>query len=90
MDVPEAFNTMLMATDWPTSDDNLAANTAALGENIHPFLKHSLSLSQKSLRPTVASDLVFTDDRAPVEFIANSLVLRFALEGGAAQFPAQP
>jgi hypothetical protein len=33
----------------------------------------------------VASDLVFTDDRAPVEFIADSLVLRFALEGGSAQ-----
>jgi hypothetical protein len=29
------------------------------------------------------SDLVFTDDRSPVEFIANSLVLRFALEEAA-------
>jgi hypothetical protein len=38
----------------------------------------------------VASHLIFTDDCAPVEFIADSLVLRFALEGGAAQFPAQP
>jgi hypothetical protein len=62
MDVPESFNTMLVATNQPTNDESLAANAALLGENIHPFLKYSLGLAQRSLRPTVASDLVFTDD----------------------------
>lgn len=90
LDVPETFNTMIVATNLPTNDDNLAANASLLGANIHPFLKHSLALAQRSLTSTVASDLIFTDDRAPVEFIADSLVLRFALEGGAAQFPAHP
>jgi spermidine synthase len=90
MDVPESFNTMLVATLRPTTADNLRANASALGPDAHPFLKYSLELSERTLRPTAASGPVFTDDRAPVEFIADSLVLRFALEGGAVQFPVQP
>jgi hypothetical protein len=36
------------------------------------------------------SERLITDDRAPVEFITDSVMVRFALESGAAQFPAQP
>lgn len=90
LDVPESFNTMLVATNQPTTADNLDLNVALMGTTQHPFLNYSLNLSRQTLTATVASDLVFTDDRAPVEFIADSLVLGFALEGGAAQFPANP
>lgn len=90
MDVPHSFNTILVATNQPTVDANLAQNYQRLGSSIHPFLAYSLEAAFQALRPTVASDLVFTDDLAPVEFIADSLVIQFALEGGAAAFPSEP
>jgi hypothetical protein len=35
----------------------------------------------ENLRETVASDVVFTDDRAPVETIVNDMTLEFLLSG---------
>ncbi len=90
LDVEASFNSMIVATVQPTTAENLRLNLAGLDAGAHPFLRYALELSQRSLRPTVASGLVFTDERAPVEFIADSLVLSFALEGGGAQFPAGP
>jgi hypothetical protein len=37
--------------------------------------------------PAVASDVVFTDERAPVEAIVDSLVLRYLLQEGPAGLP---
>jgi hypothetical protein len=34
-----------------------------------------------NLAPTPASEIVFTDDRAPVETLVNSIVIRFVLAG---------
>jgi hypothetical protein len=33
------------------------------------------------LQPTPESDIVYTDDRAPIEFLTNSMALRFILGG---------
>lgn len=90
LDVPEAFNTMLIATVQPTVASNLEANAQALENNVHPVLENAFDLAISSLRPTTASDLVFTDDHAPVEFISDSLVLQYGLDGGEAEFPAHP
>lgn len=87
LDVPASFNTMLVATVQPTDADNLVANSVLIGEDSPSLLRYSLDLALRTLRPSVASALVFTDDRAPVEFIADSLVLRFVLEGGTWQLP---
>ncbi len=83
MDVPYSFNTILVATMQPTSSDNLAANLAALPEDAAPLLRDTLALASESLVPTHESELVFTDDRAPVETLVDSLVLNFLLSGGA-------
>ncbi len=85
MDVPNSFNTILVATVQPTSAENLSANLAALPADVSPMLRDTLALAQRTLVPTHASDLVFTDDHAPVESLVDSLVVNFLLSGGADQ-----
>ena len=82
MDVPDSYNTILVATRQPTSAQNLAANLAALPANAHPVLREALSAAVDALRPTTTSDVRFTDDRAPVESIVDSMVIEFLLTGG--------
>ena len=85
MDVPASFNTILVATAQPTTSDALAANLAALSPETPQLLRDTLVLGVASLVPVHASDTVFTDDRAPVETLVDSLVLNFLLGGGADQ-----
>ncbi len=90
MDVPLSFNTILVATLQPTTDENLAENLSALPPDSNPFLIDSLSWGVKQLTPIHTSDTIFTDDRAPVETLADSLVLNFLLSGDADQISNQP
>jgi hypothetical protein len=85
MDVPQSFNTILVATQHPTVDANLAANLALLPADANPILRDALTLAVQRIVPVHESDLVFTDDRAPVETLVDSLVLNFLLSGGAEQ-----
>jgi predicted membrane-bound spermidine synthase len=82
MDVPLSFNTILVATMQPTVDSNLAANLSTLTENSDPNLSATLQLGVDSLVAIQPSNLIFTDDRAPVETLVDSLVLNFLLSGG--------
>jgi len=82
MDVPDSYNTILVATRQPTSAHNLAANLAALPAGAHPVLREALTVAVDSLRPTAISKTRFTDDRAPVESIVDSMVIEFLLTGG--------
>lgn len=88
MDVPQSFNTILVATQQRTSDDNLAANLATLPADTNPILRDALALGMQRLVPIHESDLIFTDDRAPVETLVDSLVLNFLLSGGVEQLSA--
>ncbi len=85
MDVPSSFNTILVATIQPTTTDNLIQNLALLPPGTHPILGNALALGAASLVPVETSNIVFTDDRAPVETIVDSLVLNFLISGGAEQ-----
>lgn len=86
IDVPQSFNTILAATIRPTSASNLQANLSALGDSAHPMLHHILSAAALNLAPLAESDIVFTDDRAPVETLVDSIVLDFLLAGRAEEF----
>jgi spermidine synthase len=86
MDVPYSFNTILVATKSSTASDNLLANMQQLPADINPMLSNILSLGAASLVPTHSNDILFTDDRAPVETLVDSLVLNFLLSGGADRF----
>jgi spermidine synthase len=85
MDVPLSFNTILIATRQPTSAENLERNLAALPQDAAPLLRDTLALAVGALVPTQRGDLVFTDNRAPVETLVDSLVINFLLSGGTDQ-----
>jgi hypothetical protein len=90
-DVPSAFNSILIATNQPTQRQNLMDNFIALQREpgTHPLLLATMELALNSLVETQASELVFTDDRAPVEFISDSIVLQFVLGTDAARLRQQ-
>ncbi len=87
MDVPDTFNTILVATMQPTTFMNLVINLENLPSDAHPFLRIALRRGVDSLRPTHTTGTVFSDDRAPVEQLTNSILLRFLLEGSNAGWP---
>jgi len=86
IDVPNSFNTILVGTPARTVAANLAANRAARPANSPALLTTALDAAITAVTPTVASDVLFTDDRAPVETIINSMVIDFLTGGGASQF----
>jgi spermidine synthase len=82
VDVPDTFNSMVYATVNVTSPDNLTANLVGLKKlGASPLLIDVLTRSIANLRPTPDSKVVFTDDKAPVEQLVNSIVIRFILAG---------
>jgi spermidine synthase len=87
IDVPGALNTILVATARPTTAENLFINLTTLDPGADPLLRQAMETAQTNLVPTQASNIVFTDDRAPVETITDSLVIRYLLEGGIEALP---
>ncbi len=81
IDVPRSFNTILYATVQPTTPEMLADNLNTLDPNAQPLLYDVMSSTVASIVPLGSSDLLFTDDRAPVETLIDSLVLNFLLSG---------
>jgi hypothetical protein len=83
VDVPNAFNSMVFATAQPTDPENLRANLQNLSHeaSTHPLLLDVLQRAIDNLQPTPQSEVVFTDDWAPVEMLVNSIVIRFMLGG---------
>jgi spermidine synthase len=85
MDVPFSFNTILVATNQPTTTSDFIANVNALPADAHPMLRDTLNNGLAALVPATAGETIFTDDRAPVETLVDSLVVNFLLSGGADQ-----
>ncbi len=83
IDVPGSFNTMLVATQSATEARNLADNLTALPPGMPALLRDTLALAAQSIVPVEPSDIVFTDDRAPVETLINSMIAQFVLGQGA-------
>ena len=87
IDVPGSLNTILVATVQPTAPENLARNMAQLGADVDPLLRTAVATAVTNLVPAIPSDVIFTDERAPVETIVDSLVIRYLLQEGAAGLP---
>jgi hypothetical protein len=82
VDVPGTFNTMVYATVQATAAENLGLNLQHLRDlGAPPLLLDVVSRAVDNLTATPASEIVFTDDRAPVETLVNSIVIRFVLAG---------
>lgn len=83
IDVPGTLNTILVATRQPTDSASLPENLRRLPAGAHPLLRAALEMAARNLAPVdTGSAPVFTDDRAPVETIVDSLVLRYLLQSG--------
>lgn len=83
MDIPNTFNSMVYATVQPTTFENLVANLNALllRGNVHPLLLQSINRVVLFQQPEPEPTIVFTDDRAPVEWIINKMVLTYIVSG---------
>ena len=82
VDVPNSFNSLLYATAQTTWPANLVANRDRLPADAHPLLRNVLDRTVVNLQPDPASDVVFTDDWAPIEQLTNAIVIDFFLGGG--------
>ncbi len=82
IDVPGTLNTILVATRQPTTAADLAANLAALPPAADPLLRGALGLAAANPGLIAPGGVVFTDDRAPVETISDSVVIRYLLAAG--------
>jgi len=82
MDIPGTFNSMLYATQQPSEAANLSANWLQLSArgDVHPLLLESIAITISNMQPTPEQTIVFTDDRAPIEWITNNMVLSFVLD----------
>ncbi|MCB8941921.1 MAG: fused MFS/spermidine synthase [Ardenticatenaceae bacterium] len=87
IDVPGSLNTILVATMQPTTSQNMQQNLAQLGESVDPLLRAAVETAVSNQVPATASDIIFTDERAPVETIIDSLVLRYLLQEGVGGLP---
>jgi spermidine synthase len=84
MDIPESFNTMLFATKQPGSWDNFIQNYAILAETSSPsLLLEVMTMTYMNKMPPIEYTQVYTDDRAPIEWLTNKIVVDFVLSGGA-------
>lgn len=86
LDVPQSFNTILVATKQTTAAENLRSNTAYRVDAVDARLYGILDDAAAALVPLAESDIIFTDDLAPVERLVDSIVLDFLLAGRAAEF----
>ena len=82
IDLPYSFNSILYATVQPTTQDNLTENLKLLLEreesgDISPLLIQSIEVAMLNMAPAPQETIVFTDDKAPVEWITNAMVLNF-------------
>lgn len=84
MDIPGTLNTMIFATKQKTEAVNLAANLLAISQDksVHPLLISAMQTTFANLKPGFDTTQVFTDDRAPIEWIVNDMVVHFVLSGG--------
>lgn len=82
IDVPGTLNTILVATRQPTTIGNLRANLAALAPDADSLLRDALATAADNLAPLGTGGVVMTDDRAPIEIISDSIVIRYLLESG--------
>jgi hypothetical protein len=83
MDIPDTYNSIIYATMMPADWINLYKNYLSLSErdDIHPLLKEVIKRTLLYRQPTPLSKTVYTDDRAPIEWVTHSLILNFILAG---------
>ena len=83
MDIPASLNTMVYATVQPTDIGDLINNYQGLSasSDAHPLLLNAMEQVILHQQPLPGPTIVFTDDKAPVEWVVNRMVLEFMFSG---------
>ncbi len=83
MDLPGSFNSIIFATMQPSDPAYLAVNIQSLQQQpqISPLLLETSLVTLQNLQESPAKGQVFTDDKAPIEWLTNSLIVDFFLHG---------
>ncbi|MFL7871597.1 MAG: spermidine synthase [Anaerolineales bacterium] len=83
MDIPNTLNSIVYASKQPTSVDDLIHNYNSLAarSNVHPLLLTAMSSTIVNMQPGYETTQVFTDDKAPIEWLTNNLIVNFLLQG---------
>lgn len=81
IDVPGSLNTIVVATMQPTTAGDLQNNLLGLGDDADPLLRDALTTAAANLA-SFATGPIITDDRAPTEYISDSIVIRYLLGAG--------
>lgn len=83
MDVPNTFNSIIYATLQPSRIDHLYKNLIYLytRKDIHPLLIEAVENVVRYQQPYVGEAEIYTDDRAPIEWITNRMVLNYVFFG---------
>jgi spermidine synthase len=74
----EPTNTLLLATDSEASPQRLRAAAS----RVHPELRPLAREAAADLRPRLRGGPVYTDDRAPVEWLIDKSIVQYAARGG--------
>ncbi|MEM7802287.1 MAG: fused MFS/spermidine synthase, partial [Chloroflexota bacterium] len=90
VDIPGTLNTILYAPQNPEGAgfEALSVHFSQLEATADPLVTQTLLVAINNQQPTVAGEIVFTDNRAPVETIVDSLVVRYLLRSGLGGLPA--
>jgi spermidine synthase len=80
-DLPGTFNSLIFATKEPTKLDNLLANAQAIEADpaAHPLLKAVTASAYLNQQPLEPGGTIYTDDRAPIEWVTNNMIISFLL-----------
>lgn len=83
IDVPHSFNSIIYATKQPTKVENLSQNYQILVAEDGPtgMLQRAVEIALSNLRSVPEREEVFTDNKAPIEWITNNMVLHFIMSG---------
>jgi spermidine synthase len=77
-DPMESTNSLLVATDARAGPERLRAAAAGLPADLRP----GAELAARRLRAARRGGRVYTDDRAPVEWLIDSSIVQYAARGG--------
>lgn len=86
MDIPETFNSIIFATMQPTDPMNLVKNFFYLSKpekKTPSLLLEAMTVTINSLQGAPKPGVVFTDDKSPIEWMTNSLILSYLFSGEA-------
>ena len=82
MDIPDSFNTILFATKQVGSWENFLSNYENLSNSdVHPLLLQAMTMALENRQESPQMTRIYTDDRTPIEWVTNKIVVDIFLSG---------